>query len=201
MLNKRSVQLLVLAAAFITLLVLVQVTETPDETADLGTDTPAPNLLDLDATQVQLIRVERVSDGAVTLIERNAEGIWRIASTVHYQEAPDDAGVMQELPTDQDAALLLAQAVSGMELQEGFSAARSDGDMEGFCLAPAPDYRVRVALADDTQYVIEIGCTNPKNSAYYVSVRNTETVHLALRYTVERLTKIVDEPPYLTPGG
>ncbi|MBN1287359.1 MAG: DUF4340 domain-containing protein [Anaerolineae bacterium] len=193
--NKRTVQLLVLAAVFIALLALVQVTSAPQ---DNGESQPR-TLLDVDPQQIRLIRVQRVVDGAATVLERDAAGAWAITSTAAYRDAPGEDGAMRELPTYQDAADVVAIAVDTIRLRDDFESSRTTSDLASFCLSPQPVYRLRVAMADGAQHLVEIGCANPQDTAYYVALRDEPAVWLAHYAAIDALTSIVDEPPYLFP--
>jgi hypothetical protein len=196
MLHKRSITLLMLAGVFVLLLAALLITEHAGE--GVGTSEPVQYVLEgLNVDDVRLVRVERVADGMATLMERDEDNLWVIASTAHYREALAEDGTLQELLTDQQAAGQVARFLTVLSTRTGFSAQRDAADLEGFGLAPLPQYLVRFEMIDGARYVLEIGETNPQRNAYYVNVRGEPTVYLALKSSVDGLIDIVDEPPYL----
>lgn len=198
--RQRMIQLGALVFVFVALLVLVQVTDAPqDEAAGTPTGEPVQTLLDLDPQQIQLIRVQRVEDGAATILEKDDAGEWVIGSTVAYREVPAPDGTMRELPTHQSAADVVAIAVDTIRLLEDFESDRESGDVEGFCLSPEPVHKIRVEMADGTEHHIEVGCTNPQKTGYYIALRGEPEISLAQKSAVDALLSIVDEPPYLEP--
>ena len=118
---------------------------------DVPEPTPAPQALwAVPANEIAVITIEDRNEGRVLEFERTAEELWKVTGPV---EGPADVAQVER------AASWLASPSPRAQILDV-------GSVEQFGLVP-PAYRIRILLANGTQFEFSVGRETPTGSSRY----------------------------------
>lgn len=199
--NKRLIALGVMGVIAIGLFLLVRladlnVQQNAEPTVDpfFGGDFAAqePLFPEAELDVVTSIIVEDHTTGVVFKAELNDEGAWEITQAKE--------GTDTDLGVDEPR---LSAALSGLPTLRPNSVLSEIEALAVYGLEE-PTYSIWFTVSAGTTYVMDIGGTNPGESAYYATVGGlTSKVYLLPKFTVDELIGFLENPPYIQPteGG
>ena len=157
-------------------------------TSDVEPTAAAVQLWNLNADQVETVRIVGPRDGNLLVVRRDPASGWRMLAP---RIAQADAGRI-ELALE----WLLAPPIR--------DALEEPGDLASFGLQP-PQARLTVIFEDGRSRSLDIGALDPTGSVYYVRLPENPQVAMVSRYGVDDLLGLIEDPPYTpetpTPTG
>ncbi len=138
---------------------------------------PQSDLLGPEQGPVSQISVQRTDGKAVTL--KKAGGIWLVTT--------DD-----EVPANQETSAMVAQSVLALRV---IAKLENAPDLAAIGL-DNPAYTVTLTLVDGSPYAFKIGNVAATGSGYYIQA-NDGSIAVVDKYTLDTLTNLVVEPPFL----
>jgi len=148
----------------------------------------AENLWNLNADQVDTVRLVDRTNGGLLVVQRDPQSGWQMLAP-RIGEA--DAGRVE-------------LAVAWLLAPEIRDSLENPGDLATFGLN-APQAVVTLILVDGSSRSLEIGRLDPTGSVYYVRLPESEALAMVSRYGVDDLLGLIEDPPYLaetpTPEG